>query len=275
VAVWMGPLGSCSRDEDGAVHCTNPSYSNPQFNMTYVQDNSVFYPQNMPSRMAGSAIRGLTIFHCVLLGLYLLVSVSYWFPLATSRIFKVDRGDKPASNITLALVVMIIAAIAEFFVNFGISVDRVREFNSIDNFYDPAPCGQVRKLKPGILLVARKGKMYDTMWTSWCLIYIFAALFLMFRIAWVSSRYTNYVKDEAGKRSARDVERAAAKDNKAKNNFRLEVEKEKEKIRSAAVEEIKVEEAKKAKEIEAMQIMSTSTMVGSSEDETPPYIAPN
>jgi len=54
VAVWMGPLGvcywflgvavadvhkncrfsvigSCSRDEDGAVHCTNPSYSNPQF----------------------------------------------------------------------------------------------------------------------------------------------------------------------------------------------------------------------------------------------------
>ena len=64
------------------------------------------------------------------------------------------------------------------------------------------------------------------------------------------------------------------KDNKAKSNFRSEVEKEKEKIRSAALEEIKVEEAKKAKEIEAMQIMSTSTVVGSSEDEAPPYIAP-
>lgn len=64
------------------------------------------------------------------------------------------------------------------------------------------------------------------------------------------------------------------KENKAGGDFRAEVEKEKEKIRSAALEEIKVEEAKKAKEIEAMQIMSTSTAVGSSEDEAPPYIAP-
>lgn len=53
IAVWMGPLGehsishlldsvgaipyfgsfkgSCSRDEDGAVHCTKPSFKNPQF----------------------------------------------------------------------------------------------------------------------------------------------------------------------------------------------------------------------------------------------------
>jgi len=269
----MGPLGSCSRDEDGAVHCTNPSYSNPQFNMTYVQDNSVFYPQTMTAKMAGSAIRGLTIFHTVLLVIYLLVSVSYWFPLATSRIFKADRGEGAAGFVTFALVVMIVAAIAEFFVNFGISVDNVWAFNSIDNFYDPAPCGQVRKLKSGILLVARKGKMYKMMWTAWCLIYIFAALFLLFRITWLHSSYTNYVRDEATKRSARDVELAAVKENKAKNNFRSEVEKEKEKIRSTALEEIKVEEAKKAKEIEAMQIMSTSTVVGSSEDEAPPYIA--
>lgn len=116
--------------------------------------------------MAGSAIRGLTIFHCVLFAIYLLVSVSYWFPLATTRIFKVNKGDGPAAWITFALVVMIVAAITEFFVNFGISVDNVWEFNSIDNFYDPAPCGQARKLKSGILLVARKGKMYNMMWVS-------------------------------------------------------------------------------------------------------------
>jgi len=116
--------------------------------------------------MAGSAIRGLTIFHCVLFAIYLLVSVSYWFPLATTRIFKVHKGDGPAAWITFALVAMIVAAITEFFVNFGISVHNVWEFNSIDNFYDPAPCGQARKLKSGILLVARKGKMYNMMWVS-------------------------------------------------------------------------------------------------------------
>lgn len=117
-------------------------------------------------KMAGSAIRGLTIFHCVLFAIYLLVSVSYWFPLATTRIFKVHKGDGPAAWITFALVAMIVAAITEFFVNFGISVHNVWEFNSIDNFYDPAPCGQARKLKSGILLVARKGKMYNMMWVS-------------------------------------------------------------------------------------------------------------
>ena len=98
VAVWMGPLGqyllstcygslilnsihkgSCSRDEDGAVHCTKPSYSNPQFSkmpfrkqkfshlraklfchkdMTYVQPNSVFYPQNMPGVRLLSVLPG-------------------------------------------------------------------------------------------------------------------------------------------------------------------------------------------------------------------------
>src|ERR1700733_14043029 len=97
--------------------------------------------QQYIKKMAGSAIRGLTIFHFVLFVIYLLVSVSYWFPLAISRIFKVDRGEGPAGFIVFALVVMIVAAIAEFFVNFGISVDNVGEFNSIDNFYDPAPCG--------------------------------------------------------------------------------------------------------------------------------------
>lgn len=117
-------------------------------------------------RMAGSAIRGLTILHCVLFGLYLLVSIPYWFPLATSRIFKADKHGGPVGFIGFLLVLMLLAAVAEFFVNFGIHVDSVSTFNSIDNFYDPAPCSQPRKLKSGILLVAKTGKMYKMMWVS-------------------------------------------------------------------------------------------------------------
>jgi hypothetical protein len=116
--------------------------------------------------MHGSAIRGLTIFHCVMLTLYLLVSISYWFPLTTSRIFKADKCQGPVGFVTMVLVLMVFAAIAEFFVNFGIRVDNVSSFNSIDNFYNPAPCGQTRQLKSGMLFVASQGKMYDMMWVS-------------------------------------------------------------------------------------------------------------
>jgi len=254
----MGPFGSCSRDEDLAVHCTTPSYSNPKFNMTYVQSNSVFYPANMASHMAGSKIRGLTIFHCVLFALYVLVSISYWFPLTTSRIFNADSHKAPAGFITLLSLVMMAAAIGEFFVNFGMHVNNVSLFNSIDNFYAPAPCGQTRQLKSGILLVAQAGKMYNMVWTAWSLIYLIAGLVIIFRIVWLKSNYDKCVSDEATRRRARDVERAAEEKKKATDTFRVEVEKEKEKIRSTALEEIKAEEAKGAK--------------SSSDESAPPYI---
>jgi hypothetical protein len=69
------------------------------------------------------------------------------------------------------------------------------------------------------------------------------------------------------KRSARDVELAAAKVKKTDTTFRSEVEKEKERIRSTALEEIKAEEGKNTKEIEATSTVVTS----SSEDSAPPY----
>jgi hypothetical protein len=43
---------------------------------------------------------------------------------------------------------------------------NVSTYNSIDNFYEPAPCGQTRQLKSGILLVANTGKMDGMIWVS-------------------------------------------------------------------------------------------------------------
>jgi hypothetical protein len=106
---------------------------------------------------------------------------------------------------------------------------------------------------------------------SWCLIYIVALPVLFIRFQWILSSYDKYVRAEVKKRSVRDVEKAASKEQKAKDTFRLKVEKEKERIRLTALAEIKAEEAKKAKEVESSQITSTSTLVESeSGDSVPP-----
>jgi len=160
----MGPLGfkgSCSRDDDGKVHCSRPSISNAQFNFTYLQDNSVFYPADMPRHLARSKILGLTLFHCIMFILYLPISISYWFPATVLYVTGVARFTDAFEHLVFLPMLMALAAIVEFAVNFGINVDDIGIYNSIDNFYDAAPCDQDRPLKPGILLVAETGKMYS------------------------------------------------------------------------------------------------------------------
>lgn len=116
--------------------------------------------------MSGARIRGLTIWHCVELFLFVVASISFWAPHTTSRVFKASTAGAPTGFLIWVLVVMILAAITEFFLNFGIAVDHISSFNSIDNFYDPAPCSERRQLKSGILLRADAGKMYQMMWVS-------------------------------------------------------------------------------------------------------------
>ena len=89
---------------------------------------------------------------------------------------------------------------------------------------------------------------------------------------WLTPSYDKYTKDKATKCSIRDVESAGIKENKVNEAFRSKVEKEKERIRPTASEEIRAEDEKEAKESEIMQIISTSTVVVfSSEDSAPPY----
>lgn len=254
VAVWMGPFGSCSRDQDGATHCTQPSFSNPSFNMTYVQDNSVFYPANMQSNMSGNFIQGLTIWHLVLLALFSLSSLPYFFPAFFNRRFELASPESASALMIIVYCILIIAGITEFFINFDIGPNNISKFNSIDNFYDAAPCGQTRPLKSGILLMAVQGKMYDMMWVGWTLIYPIAGTFLLYRICRTNTKFADWVSDAETLHANRDVEKAAKKEakeakkeEKDAKKFRSKVEEEKERIRAVALEELKAEESNKAK----------------------------
>jgi hypothetical protein len=102
--------------------------------------------------------------------LYLFVSLSYWSPVTTSRLFSATKPDAPAGFLMTLFVLHVLTAAVEFFFNFAIQPGDIDAFNSIDNFYNPAPCNQARPLKSGILLIAQSGKMSKMMWVSiWCL----------------------------------------------------------------------------------------------------------
>ncbi|KAF8320082.1 hypothetical protein DL93DRAFT_1934440 [Clavulina sp. PMI_390] len=213
--------------------------------MTYVQDNSVFYPQNMPGNMSGSRIRGFTILHCVEFFLWLLVMIPFWFPRFASRGFKVSEASAPAGFMGMLIVILGLAATVEFFMNFAIHVDNISSFNSIDNFYQPAQCGTTRPLKTGILLVARAGKMYNMMWVAWVMIYCVAGPVIVGRCIWIADNFEKSIRAADEKRAARDVERQAKQEEKDQKKFRAEVDKEKERIRSVALQELKAEESNK------------------------------
>ncbi|KAF8336814.1 uncharacterized protein EI90DRAFT_3013826 [Cantharellus anzutake] len=170
--IWIGPLGSCNRDLDGRVYCTKPSYSNPQYNLTHVQDNSVFFSAIMSDVIHRRVILATIVLNGIGCAIYLFTSL---LCLCTS-----PSGDDPAGG---AIALLLILGIAEFFMNFAISVTDIGEYNSIDNFYDPSPCGTRRPLKAGILLKAAAGKMYNMIWVGWCLMFLVALFFLAMTMA--------------------------------------------------------------------------------------------
>lgn len=116
--------------------------------------------------MQGSTIRGLAIWHCVLFGLFTFASLPFWFPARSTQWFGIKNKDPPQGFMIMLDGLIIVAAITEFFLNFDVKIDHISAYNSIDNFYQPAPCGTTRPLKSGILLKAEAGKLYNMMWVS-------------------------------------------------------------------------------------------------------------
>lgn len=116
--------------------------------------------------MQGTTVRGLLIWHCVLFSLFTFACIAFWFPARSTRWFGIKNKDGPQAFMILLDGIVIVAAITEFFFNFNVKVDHIGSYNSIDNFYQPAPCGTTRPLKTGILLKAEGGNLYNMMWVS-------------------------------------------------------------------------------------------------------------
>src|ERR1700733_2854607 len=108
--------------------------------------------------LAGPIIRAFTFLHCVI-GLHIFVSVSYCCHVAVSRILGFTKFDAPTTIIWVLFVIHILTGHGVF-PQFLDHTDKLHTFNSIDNFYDPASCGEARPLKSGILLKAELGEMY-------------------------------------------------------------------------------------------------------------------
>jgi len=246
-AIWIGALGSCNRDLDGKVYCTQPSYSNPEYNLTHVQANSVFFPAMLPDVIHRRLILATIALNAVGYLFYFLGSLPFWFPGAFSSCC--GAGTKDGSQQSLAVLAgtyLFLSCVTQFFMNFCLGVTRTGQYNSIDNFYNPAPCGQTRQLKSGILLKAGHGRLYNMIWGGWCLIFLFAVWFLVWRIAWLNDNFANSVSEynsRGARKAAKKEEKARAKEEK---KFRKEVEKEK--IAMAAREEL--EKEKKLTELE-------------------------
>jgi len=243
VAIWIGALGSCNRDIDGKVYCTTPSYSNPQYNLTHLQPNSVYFPAMMPDVIHRRLILATISLNLVGYLFFFMASFAFWFPGTFASACGMGGVGQPAADpqplAVLAGTYLALSCVTQFIMNFCLKVTRTGGYNSIDNFYDPAPCGQNRPLKSGILLKASEGRLYDMIWSGWSLIFLCALWFLVWRGHWLSRDFTAAVSKHSSsgaRKAAKKEEQAKAKEEK---EFRKKVEKEK--IAMAAREELEKE----------------------------------
>jgi len=254
--------GTCSRDEDGSVYCTKPSYSNPQYNLTHVQGNSVFFPDMIHEVIKRKTILALIALNSIGYVLFAVGSFPFWFPRTTSRMITKDGEIAPS---IAAIVFLVLSFVAQFFTNFSVHVTRIGLYNSIDNFYLPAACGETRQLRPGVLLRASNGKSYNMLWVGWCLIFIFALSHLVYRAVWISSKFDNAVADvESCQREKAEKKREKSR-LKEEERFRKRVEKEK--IAIAARAELDAE--KKSNEEKTGSSISDSSSIANA---APPYL---
>lgn len=94
----------------------------------------------------------------------------------------------------------------------------------------------------------------------------------------MNSKFNDIVKEGNEARARRDVETAATKEHQDQEKFRTEVEKEKERIRTVALEELKAEEGVQSSAADTKGEKDTELSKSSSstltDDTAPPYLEP-
>ncbi|KDQ17999.1 hypothetical protein BOTBODRAFT_185400 [Botryobasidium botryosum FD-172 SS1] len=207
-AIWIGLLGTCSRDDDGQIWCTKPSISEPKFNITGVQANSIFYPESLEKKINTKTFFAFLILDLIGFVGYIFIGLFHQLP----SLFAFVPIGTVTSISTCLLTYMILNTIPRFWANFFINVGGVSDFNDLSNFYQPAACGEIPQLKPGVLMRAASGYGENMLWTSWVMIYIVCLACLGIRHIWLADTKTieeakRAVEKAEAHRKARDDQR--------------------------------------------------------------------
>jgi len=164
VRVWLGPLGSCSRDLDGRKWCTKPSYRHPTYNISsFVQPNAYIYPAIIQAQTLGRTTLAFTI----LAGISCILS----FIGNIGKEFNIP-------SIFYNLVIMFSEFITLWVWLGNGSIEAApgstdpRQFNGISRLFQ---CNQTTgsvELVSGIQYYMLMGDHYALLWASWLLVYV-------------------------------------------------------------------------------------------------------
>lgn len=125
--------------------------------LTYVQPNDTFYPANMEYKVKTIPLLVSMIFTGIAFVSFLWISVSYHITrLSKLPVFRLEF----LTVLTFLNVACAIISIATFAIGHIPQKDLDR-YSAIDNFYQQAPCGTERIVKPGVLMMGKKGKAWS------------------------------------------------------------------------------------------------------------------
>jgi len=173
--IWLGPLGSCSRDLDGRQWCTKPSYFHPKYNIsTIIQPNAYLYPGIIQSQTLGKT----TLAFIVLAAISCILSVF---------------GNIGAEFNIAPIGYNLVIAIAQF-VTLWIWLGKgsveaggtdPRHLNTVDRLFQ---CNQTSgnvELMDGPQYYVLMGNHYGLLWTSWVLTYVLGSAASALRAAFL------------------------------------------------------------------------------------------
>lgn len=151
----------------------------PSSDLTGINANQT-YPGGIKHVIKTKLYLATIIMHTLSLGLFFLASLAWYFP---SLVVKKDIFEILGN----CVVIHFLIGFALFISNWFIHVSGLGTFNSVDNFYAPAPCGTKRSLFPGVLMRVNEGNAYKLVWAAWCMVYLFGTILMLFRVCWIKT----------------------------------------------------------------------------------------
>jgi hypothetical protein len=172
------------------VWCTKPSIIQPHFNFTHIQANDNIYPATVKGRIHTAHYTATVILHLLSFTIFLLISLPWYI----TPLLRFHRRLTP-----LAIKAVWFQFFLAFILNlatYHLEIYSLNLFNSVDNFYQPAPCGTKRLLKPGVLMMVKKGKSYQFAWIAWVMTFVLGLAASGIRVLWLHWESEDAIKKE-------------------------------------------------------------------------------